>query len=360
MHPQNLKTKLSAYGKTSLKPKPRSQTRELEILTELREAHEYGLHSFSAPDQVFLTPQLKIEREKILFFDVECIELGFGINNIPYLIGMASFENEKLKITRILSNTPLKEPEALEFLEEYWKNYDAIITYNGKSFDIPLIKSRYALFEKSHPHRHQTHMDLYHVLKKIIDLDRYRLKDTERNILHFERLNDLSGEFSGQAYFEWLQHDSRDLLNQIIQHNAVDLQSMASLALILNNKIADFLSGNEEVFRQWRMYRLFSQPSHEICLKNVQWLHKKNANDFFQAGMAAKKTGRFLKAYLYFRRAYGRGKKNGLIEALVLLRKQFHRHDLAIKLAEKYLAKEEYHTQHKLLNQLRILRKIRK
>ena len=354
MNHTDLSKRISKYRKMEKKtgqnlPEIKS---ELQTFESNFSAHEAASHvKLTSPPAIYFAGNFFFNIEQVLFFDVECVELGFGYNNTPWLIGMAWFSENGLKIKQIFSPTPLQEPEALDFLDETWKNFSCVISYNGKSFDIPLIKSRFLLFEKSNPHIHTTHIDLYHVFGKLIDAPRYRLIDMEKNRLEFERKDDLSGAYSGQAYFEWLKHGDRALLDRIIEHNRLDLESMAALSLDLDKTIQGE-KNSVEILQTHRLYRLEIQPDESFTIKNISFLKDKNSFDCFTMAVIMQKNKNYIKAYMWFRRAHRKGRRIGLLRAISILSFRLKQHQKAIRLAEKYLPLEEYKIQKKILDRI--------
>jgi tetratricopeptide (TPR) repeat protein len=105
-----------------------------------------------------------------------------------------------------------------------------LITYNGKSFDWPLLRTRFVLSRLPVPAL-PPHIDLQHICRRLWKerLPSVRLTDMEREILRFEREDDLPGAEIPARYFEFLRGGSPDRLCPVLEHNQNDLIALAAL-----------------------------------------------------------------------------------------------------------------------------------
>jgi tetratricopeptide (TPR) repeat protein len=105
-----------------------------------------------------------------------------------------------------------------------------VITYNGKSFDWPLLRTRFVLSRLPVPEL-PLHIDLLHVCRSLwkARLPSLRLADMEREILQFEREDDLPGSEIPARYFEFLRTGRWERLTAVLEHNQNDLIALAAL-----------------------------------------------------------------------------------------------------------------------------------
>ena len=110
-----------------------------------------------------------------------------------------------------------------------------LITYNGRSFDQPLLEGRYRLARAAHPFTRLPHLDLLYGARRLwkLRLDSCRLMDLETEILGAERQGDLPGELIPYCYFEYQRTHEAFRLVPIFHHNALDILSLACLTAIV-------------------------------------------------------------------------------------------------------------------------------
>jgi hypothetical protein len=127
------------------------------------------------------------------------------------------------------------EPSMLHRLSEYLARFDVLITYNGKSYDQPLLETRYRMSRARHPFDRLRHLDLLFGARRLwkLRLESCRLVDLENQILGVERQGDLPGEMIPYVYFDYLRTERAFRLVPIFHHNAIDILSLACLTAIV-------------------------------------------------------------------------------------------------------------------------------
>ncbi len=179
-----------------------------------------------------LDPTLaEIDFSRALYIDTETTGLVGGAGTLPFLIGMAWFEGEQLMVEQLLLPRPGHEAPMLARLRERLKQASCVVSYNGKSFDWPLLRTRFVMNRLAVPTL-PAHLDLLHCARRVykLRLGSVRLIHLEQEILHYERIDDLPGELIPQRYFEFLrgQADGGTLI-PILDHNRSDLVALPAL-----------------------------------------------------------------------------------------------------------------------------------
>ncbi|HEY6881810.1 MAG TPA: ribonuclease H-like domain-containing protein [Polyangiales bacterium] len=179
-----------------------------------------------------LDPALaEVDFSRALYIDTETTGLVGGSGTLPFLIGMAWFEGEQLMVEQLLLPRPGHEAPMLARLKERLAQASAIVSYNGKSFDWPLLRTRFVLNRLAVPAL-PAHLDLLHCARRVykMRLGSVRLLHLEQEILNYERIDDLPGELIPQRYFEFLRGQADGgTLRPILDHNRSDLVALPAL-----------------------------------------------------------------------------------------------------------------------------------
>jgi uncharacterized protein YprB with RNaseH-like and TPR domain len=178
--------------------------------------------------------------EEILFFDLETTGLtGSGV--FPFLAGLGYFKGDQVVCEQYFLRSPEAESLLLKHLDVFFKKYKFLITFNGSSFDLPLLNTRYIINLRSRIKIPSIHFDLYHILKKIYkgELPNHKLKSYENQLIELERQEDIPGQFIPQKYFDYIHYQSEERMGRVIEHNRMDIFSLAFLLLICNSQLAD-------------------------------------------------------------------------------------------------------------------------
>jgi tetratricopeptide (TPR) repeat protein len=128
-----------------------------------------------------------------------------------------------------------EEHSALAALETHLADFDVLITYNGKTYDQPLLETRYKSRRHEHPFSRLNHVDLLHGARRLwrTRLENCKLIQLEQEILGFCREGDLPGELIPYVYFEYLRSHEAQKLVPIFHHNAMDILTLACLTAIV-------------------------------------------------------------------------------------------------------------------------------
>ena len=168
----------------------------------------------------------------MLYIDTETTGLSSGAGTVPFLIGLAWFEPDSstLVVEQLLLRQLGEEAPILTRLAERVARASALVTYNGKSFDLPLLRSRLVLNRfAALPSR--PHLDLVHIARR---LHRHRLREltlgnVEAQVLGFVRTADISGGEVCSRYSHFLRTGDGSALAAVIDHNEWDVVAMAAL-----------------------------------------------------------------------------------------------------------------------------------
>ena len=172
---------------------------------------------------------------KWAFLDTETTGLAGGAGTYAFLIGVGSIEPEGFRLRQFFMRDFGEEASQLSRLAEYLARFDVLITYNGKSYDQPLLETRYRMARAHPPFDRMEHLDLLFGARRLwkLRLESCRLVDLENRILGVERQGDLPGEMIPYVYFEFLRTQEAFRVVPIFHHNAIDILSLACLTAIV-------------------------------------------------------------------------------------------------------------------------------
>lgn len=181
--------------------------------------------------QLALDPGLAaVDYRRILLIDTETTGLAGGAGTIPFLIGMAWFEDDSLRVQQLLLRRLGEEAPMLRVLADRIREASCIVSYNGKSFDWPLLRTRFVMNRVAAPEL-PPHLDLLHCSRRVFKqrLDSVRLVDMERELLRMYREDDVPGSEIPAIYLSFLKGRGVGRLPGVIEHNGHDLVALAAI-----------------------------------------------------------------------------------------------------------------------------------
>ncbi|MEX2144378.1 MAG: ribonuclease H-like domain-containing protein [Anaerolineales bacterium] len=212
------------------------------------------LAAWAADSRLALLPP-----ERFLFLDTETTGV-WGSGTMAFLVGMGRFEPGGFRQTQYFLREPIEERAMLEALNHLIGRDDALVTFNGKSFDLPLLKSRYLTNGAPHPFVSLPHIDLLHLARRLWRdlLPSRALGDLEVSLLGVLRTQqDIPGWMIPQMYIDFLHTGDARPLASVFYHNSMDVLSMASLLEHLAAKLAaplDIVEHHSELYAIGRLY----------------------------------------------------------------------------------------------------------
>jgi len=182
---------------------------------------------------------------KWLFLDTETTGLAGGTGTYPFLVGIASWDAGGLEVEQFFMRDFAEEHSLLHELAARLADRPVLVTFNGKSFDWPLLENRFAMTRSISTPRLAAHLDLLHPARALwkLRLGSVRLVELERRVLDSPRLgwhreDDIASALIPQYYFDYLRGGPRDPIVGIVRHNQMDLRGLAALFGKINTLIA--------------------------------------------------------------------------------------------------------------------------
>lgn len=173
-----------------------------------------------------------LDLRKAIFFDTETTGLAGGTGTYAFLIGLGFFEGCDFVVRQYFLRDLPEEEAVLEALERDFAPFEALVTFNGKSFDWPLMETRYRMARRRVPLNGAPHLDLLHPARRVWKerLQQCNLTNLEAQVLGVHRYGDVPGHLIPQLYFDYLRSGDAGPLVDVLLHNRLDIVSLVSLA----------------------------------------------------------------------------------------------------------------------------------
>ena len=209
--------------------------------------YRHGLCSLISPLPVSVISQWArdarisdIPLSEFAFLDTETSGLSGGTGTYAFLVGVARFVDGQFLLQQFFMRDPAEEPALLEGLANFLAPCKALVTFNGKAFDAPLLTTRYSMHRIPVPYRDYSHLDLLPLARRLWRerLPSRALKYLEENILGLARSTDeVPGYEIPWLYFDYLRTGDARPLGGVFYHNTMDVVAMAALLSHMNNML---------------------------------------------------------------------------------------------------------------------------
>jgi len=184
--------------------------------------------------------------EAFAFLDTETSGMAGGTGTYAFLVGAGRFEKTAsgrvFRLLQFFMRDPGEEPALLEALADFLAPCEALVTYNGKAFDAPLLRTRYTLHDIPIPFEDYAHVDLLHLARRLWRdrLPSRTLKYIEENVLDAPRTSEeVPGYEIPWLYFDYLRSGDASEMKGVFYHNAMDIVALAALLSHTVNMLHD-------------------------------------------------------------------------------------------------------------------------
>ncbi|MDO9171053.1 MAG: ribonuclease H-like domain-containing protein [bacterium] len=218
---------LAALGFESI-PSPAGLVRVRSVL--LRAASPGPL----APLIPVLTAPLPadVTADRILLLDTETTGLAGGTGTLAFLVGTAWWEEGGLRVRQYLLASPSAEDALLGSLAELAARFAVVVTYNGQTFDLPLLRTRGILCRRRDLLADLAGLDLLPAARRLWGR---RLPDCRQTTVEtavgcdHRGAGDIPGHLIPAAWWGFVRRGETDALREVCDHNVWDLQGMAAI-----------------------------------------------------------------------------------------------------------------------------------
>ena len=270
-------------------------------------------------DQTYATPELlgsvfgccfpnEVEPEDVLFLDTETTGLSGGVGTIAFQIGVGYFTHNGFVVEQYLMHDYPEEEPMLRALNALMQRFTVLCTFNGRTFDVPLLKSRFLMNRIAHSNFPESHADVLYPARRLwkLRLKSCTLGNLEEQLLSVKREDDLPGALVPQTYFQYLKDGNFKPLEKILEHNKQDIVSLAQLFYFLCRQVA--------------------------CPQDMT-----HGEDLFSLARAMEKSGDTEKALKCYRMSAQSSMHNNACQAMARIEKRSGHVDAAVKLYQTML-----------------------
>ena len=168
--------------------------------------------------------------ERILYLDTETTGLA-GAGTVAFEVGLGWQAGNAFRVRQLVMRDYPEEKFLLEEIVRIAEQFDVVCTFNGKTFDLPLLKNRFIMNRIRTTCLDKPHIDLLHITRRVwkLRLQRCNLTNLEEALLGIPRVDDLPGAQVPERFFSYLKTGDFSLLDDVLEHNEQDIVSLQTL-----------------------------------------------------------------------------------------------------------------------------------
>jgi uncharacterized protein YprB with RNaseH-like and TPR domain len=183
------------------------------------------------------TPDAPLRTRRTIFIDLETTGLSGGAGTVAFLVGCGYFDLGAFQVRQFLLTSFAAERALLAAVADFFAGADLIVTYNGKTFDVPVMETRWLFHRLRMPLDDVPHFDVLHPARRLWkmrsgaagDVEGCRLTTLERALFNVTRVGDVPGLEIPGRFFRFLRSGDPRPLEAVLEHNRLDLVSLAAV-----------------------------------------------------------------------------------------------------------------------------------
>jgi tetratricopeptide (TPR) repeat protein len=216
-------------------------------------------------------PEVIADPEQWLFLDTETTGLAGGSGTYAFLVGVAWWEGGGLEMEQFFLREYSEERSLLCALGERIAEHPVVVTFNGKSFDWPLLETRYRMSRRISVPTPRAHIDFLHPARNLwrLRLGSVRLTELEGHVLEWERGADLLSGLIPQIYFDYLRGGPPEPLVRVLNHNQMDLRGLAALSSRILSLLGDAENLGQDGLELFGVSRICERRGEHTRARNL-------------------------------------------------------------------------------------------
>ena len=199
-----------------------------------------------------------LDRRAVVFLDTETTGLSGGTGTYVFMVGLGFFDDRSFVVRQYFMRHHAEEPAMLAALGEELRRFAAVVTFNGKAFDLPLLQTRFMQSRLRPKLPIDPHLDVLHAARRFWRdrLDSCSLGTIEEAILGHARERDVPSWMIPELYFRYVRGGDVRPMARVFEHNLHDILSLAAvtcrLGRVLGTPTAD--AGVDDLFAVARLF----------------------------------------------------------------------------------------------------------
>lgn len=204
--------------------------------------------------------------DRVVFFDLETTGLSGGAGTLPFLAGCGWFEDGAFRVRQFFLAGPAGERAMLGEITRILDEASLLVTFNGRTFDVPLMETRWAFHRGEAATDDLPHFDMLPPARRLwgrrglgesTEASSCTLSSLERSVIGFHRIGDVPGFEIPPRYFHFLRTGDATAITGVLEHNRYDLLSLAAVmshALSLASQGPEACRESSELMGLGRLY----------------------------------------------------------------------------------------------------------
>ena len=181
------------------------------------------------------------------FFDIETTGLAGGTGTLAFLVGIGGFDGDRFRLRQYFLADLRHEGAMLDAVLESLEGSSALVSFNGRRFDLPLLETRFRMARRAAP-AVERHIDLLYPARRLYRrrLASCSLGSLESALLGLQRYDDTPGWLIPGLYFDYMRGGRAGALGAVFRHNALDILSLVTLAAHLGHVVGGKVDGDAD------------------------------------------------------------------------------------------------------------------
>jgi hypothetical protein len=250
------------------------------------------------------------ENSRLCYIDTETTGLAGGTGTYAFMVGVGYLDGTTWVAEQFFLKNLAGESAFLQAIFQLLHHFDAVVSYNGKTFDLPLLRTRAVMNNLCDPTAAMGHLDLLHPVRRLwrTSIDSCTLQNIEAYVLQHHRQLDreIPGSRIPQAYFDYLSSRNATDMELVMAHNQQDILSLAAILQLFTQVLTPPYTGEflEDPAAVGRLFEEFGSPQQ--AMEYYHYLQKANALSAlcnWQLAMLYKRLDRFDEACILWQHA---------------------------------------------------------
>ncbi len=259
-----------------------------------------------------LDPSLLVDAGlgRTVFIDLETTGLSGGAGTVAFLVGCGFFDIGAFQVRQFLLTSFSGERALLDAVGQFFEDADLIVTYNGKTFDVPVMETRWLFHRMEMPLDGVPHFDALHAARRLwkgrpedeTTKDGCRLAALERALFDVRRIGDVPGFEIPSRFFRFLRSGDPRPLEPVLEHNRLDLVSLAAVTARAARLVDDGPDGCPDCAQALALGRVYeragSRERAEACYRRAANADAAaiRAEGLYRLGLTLRRDRRFVEA----------------------------------------------------------------